>query len=65
MGIAHDNGIADAQRTALHNYGGHRAATAVKVCFNGNALGSHVRVGHQFQRVIGCQKNGLQQVINV
>ena len=65
VGVARDDGIADAQRAALHQHGGHRAATAVQVRLDRHALSLHVRVGPQ-GRPVGCfQKAGSPRPIAI
>ena len=62
---AGDDRVADAQRAALDQHRGHRAATAVEVRLDDEALGVLVRVGPQVQGRVGGQDDGLEQLVEV
>ena len=62
---AGDDRVADAQRAALDQDRGDRAATAVEVRLDHEALGVLVRVGPQVERRVGGQDDGLEQLVEV
>ncbi len=59
--VAGDNRVADPQRSALDQHGGHGAATAVEVRLDGHTLSLHVGVGPQVQGGVGGQQDRLFQ----
>ena len=65
VGRTDDDGIADVERTALDDDGGHRTAAAVEVRLDGGTLGVHVRVSGQLEGRVGRQDDSLQQVVEV
>ena len=65
VGVAGDHRVADPQRAALHQNGGHRPAAAVQVRLDRHTLGLHVGVGPQVQRGVGGQQHRLEQRLDV
>ena len=65
VGVAGDDRVADPQRAALDQHGGHRAATAVQVRLDRHTLGLHVGVGPQVQRGVGGQQHRFEQRVDV
>ena len=65
VGVARDDRVADPQRAALNQHGGHRAATAVQVCLDRHTLGLHVGVGPQVQRGVRGQQHRFEQRVDV
>ena len=61
-GAAGDDDVADAQRAALHQHGADRAAAALELGLDDDALGGAVRVGLQVQQ-LGLQEDGLEQLV--
>src|SRR5690242_4872916 len=59
-----DDRVADVQRAALDQHGGHRAAALVQVRLDGHALGVLVRVGPQVELGVGGQDDRLEQVLD-
>ena len=64
-GVAGDDRVADAQRAALDQHGGDRAAAPVEVGLDGDTLGVLVGVGPQVERGVGGQQDRLEQVVDV
>ena len=56
--------IAFFQRAALHQQGGHRAASFVQTGFHDNAFGRRVYRGFQFQH-FGFQQHGFQKFVDI
>lgn len=65
VGVAGHDRVADPQRAALHQHGGHRAAAAVQVRLDGDTLRVLVRVGPQVQRRVRGQHHGLEQLVDI
>ena len=63
--VACHHRVADVQRAALNQHGGHRSATAVQVRLDGHTLGLHIGVGPQVQRGVGGQHDRLEQRFDV
>ena len=60
----HD-GVTDAQRAALDQHRGYRAAAAVQVRLDGHTLGFHVWVGPQVESSVRGQQHRLEQRLDV
>ncbi len=60
-----DDGVADVQRSALHQDGGNRASTAVEVSLDHQTLRILVGVGPQIQRGVGRQHDRLEELVDV
>src|SRR5690606_23119406 len=65
VGLARHDRVADPQRAALHQHGGHRTTSAVQVRLDRHTLGGHVRVGPQIQRRVRGQQDRFQQLVDV
>ena len=63
--LARDDGVADVQRAALDQHRGHRAAAAVQVGLDGDALAELLGVGPQVQLGVRGQDDGLEQLLDV
>src|SRR6185312_566558 len=63
-GVTGDDRVAHVQRAALHQHGRHRAAAAVEVGLDRDALRVLVRVGPQVERGVGGEQHGLEQVLD-
>ena len=58
----HDR-VADVQRAALDQHGGHRTAALVQMRLDGHTLTVHLRVGPQVEGRVGGQDDRLQQLV--
>ena len=65
MGRTGDDRVADAERSALDQHRGDRAAAAVEVCLDDQALCVPVGVGAQVERRVGGQHDRLEQLVEV
>ena len=65
VGVAGHHRVADVQRAALHQHGGHRSTAAVQVRLDRHALRLHVGVGPQVQRGVRGQQHRLEQLLDV
>ncbi len=63
-GAGHDR-VTDAERTGLHQDGGHRTATTVEVALDRDAAGVLLGVGTQVERRVGGEQDGLEQAVDV
>src|SRR5829696_2154909 len=63
-GVAGDDRVADVQRAPLDQHGRHRAAAAVEVRLDGDALRVLVGIGPQVERGVRGEQHGLQQVVD-
>ncbi|CAB4928726.1 unannotated protein [freshwater metagenome] len=64
VGIARDDRIAGAQGAALDEDGRHRAAAAVEMSLDRDALGILARVGAQVERRIGREEDGIEKLLD-
>src|SRR5205823_13079934 len=61
---AGDEDVADVQRAALDQHGGHRAAAAFDLGFEDDALGGAVRVGLQVEQ-FGLQQDRFLEPVEI
>src|SRR5699024_4811808 len=63
VGRAADDRVADVERPALHQHGGHRSTALVEMGLDGDALGVHVGIGPQVESSVGGQHDRRQQAV--
>ena len=59
-----DEDVADAQRSALNEHGGDRAAALVEPGFDHRALGRAIGVGPEIEQ-LGLEQDGLEQLVEI